>query len=154
MKVILIADVPGLGRVDDIKDVSDGYAANFLFPRHLAVLASAKAVKALSDGRRRKEKEAEHELRDLQSLASRIEGLPLQFTEKINEAGLLYAAVGPQKIADALNGMGFTVTKNQILAKPFKEPGEYEVVVKLKHGLEAKINLTISPEEEKKSHNT
>jgi large subunit ribosomal protein L9 len=153
MKVILIADVPGLGRIDDIKDVSDGYAANFLFPRHLAVLASSKAVKDLSDGRRRKEKEAEHELRDLQSLASRLDGLALQFTEKINEAGLLYAAVGPQKIVDVLNKMGLAITKNQILGKPLKEPGDYEVAVKLKHGLEAKINVTINSAEEKKARN-
>ncbi|EFK96596.1 Ribosomal protein L9 [sediment metagenome] len=154
MKIILIADVPGLGRVDDIKDVSEGYAANFLFPRHLAVLASAKAVKELTDSRRRKDKAAEHELRDLQSLASRIDGLPLQFKEKINEAGLLYAAVGPQKIVEVLNKMGLAITKSQIQMKPFKEPGEYEVVVKLKHGLEAKMNLSITPVEYKKSQNT
>lgn len=153
MRVILIADVPGLGRVDDVKDVAEGYAANFLFPRHLAVLASAKTLKELSDVRQRREKEAERELKDLQSLASRLDGLPLVFTEKINEAGLLYAAIGPQKIADALNKHGFEVNKNQIESKPFKQPGEYAVAVKLKHGLEAGINLIINPAEEKRSDN-
>lgn len=150
MKVILIADVPGLGRIDDVKDVAEGYASNFLFPRHLAVLASSKTMKDLTDNRRRKEKEAEHELRDLQSLASRLDGFPLQFSEKVNEAGLLYAAVGAQKIIDALNKHGFSILKNQIQVKPIKEPGEYGVMIKLKHGLEAKINLTIIAVEDNK----
>lgn len=144
MKVILLAKIPGLGDIDEIKEVADGYAANHLFPRHLAVLASPKAVNDLKTQHARKVKEAERELKELQSLASRLEGLSITISEKTNEAGFLYAAVGPQKIAEALNGLGFAVDKNHVIVKPIKEPGEYKAMVKLRHGLEAKINVSVN----------
>ncbi|MDD2757751.1 MAG: 50S ribosomal protein L9 [Patescibacteria group bacterium] len=144
MKVILLAKVPGLGDIDDIKEVADGFAVNHLFPRHLAVLASPKAIGDLKSQHQRKIKEAENELKEQQSLASRLEGLEIAVKEKTNEAGFLYAAVGPQKIAETLTGLGFAINKNQIVIKPIKEPGEYKATVKLKHGLEAKINLIVN----------
>jgi len=144
MKVILLARVTGLGDIDDVKEVAEGYAVNFLFPRHLAVLASAKAVNDLNAGKRRKAKDAETDLKTQQSLASRLDGLPVTFTEKTNEAGFLYAAVGAQKIADALAKMGFEVEKNKITANPIKEPGEYSATVKLRHGLEAKLIIIVN----------
>ena len=145
MKVILLEKVPGLGDIDTIKDVADGYAKNFLFPRHLAVLASPKALADLKSAQHRKEKEAEMDLRVMQSLASRLDGLVLTLTEKTNEAGFLYAAVGPQKIADILEAQGFNITKNQVMTKPLKETGEFPVVVKFRHGLEAKLSVIINP---------
>lgn len=145
MKVILLEKVLGLGDIDAIKDVAEGYAKNFLFPRHLAVLASPKALADLKSAQHRKEKEAETDLREMQSLASRLDGLALTLTEKTNEAGFLYASVGPQKIADTLAGQGFNISKNQVLMKPIKETGEFPVVVKLRHGLEAKLSVIINP---------
>lgn len=150
MKVILIAKVEGLGDVDDIKEVADGHAVNYLFPRHLAVLASPKAKKELEDQKRRRGKEAELDLREQQSVASRLDGIHLELKVKTNEAGLLYAAIGPQKIAEELQKIGFTVAKNQIDLKPIKEPGEYEARVKLRHRLEAKISVIVSPQESSK----
>lgn len=144
MKVILLAKVPGLGNVDDIVDAAEGHAVNYLFPQHLAVLASGKALDELNRLKVRKVKEAESDLKEQQSLASRLDGLPVTFAEKTNEAGFLYAAVGPQKISDALHKMGFDIYKNRIFSKPIKEPGEYDVRVKLRHKLEALIHLTIT----------
>ncbi len=144
MKVILLAKVAGLGDIDDIKEVAEGYAVNFLFPRHLAVLASSKTISNLNADKRRKEKGAEMDLKTQQSLASRLEGLPLIFTEKTNEAGFLYAAVGPQKISESLKKMGFDIDKNKISANLIKEPGEFDATVKLKHGLEIKIHIIVN----------
>jgi len=149
MKVILLEKVTGLGDVDAIKDVADGYAVNFLFPRHLAVLASPRAMADLKAAQHRKEKEAETDLREMQSLASRLDGLALTLTEKTNDAGFLYAAVGSQKIADTLKSKGFDISKNQIIVKPLKETGEFPVLVKLRHGLEAKLSIIINPINEK-----
>jgi len=150
MKVILIAKVEGLGDIDDIKEVADGHAVNYLFPRHLAVLASPKAKKELEDLRKRKSKEAELDLKEQQSIASRLDGLHLEFAVKTNEAGLLYAAIGPQKIAEELQKLGFTVAKGQIDVKPIKEPGEYEAKIKLRHRLEVKILIIVSPQKSAK----
>lgn len=145
MKVILLAKVQGLGDIDDVVEVAEGHAVNFLFPRHLAVLASQKALNNLNAGRRRKQKEAEEDLKEQQSIASRLDGLPVTFTEKTNEAGFLYAAVGQQKIAEALQKFGFELNKSQISVPPIKEPGEYSASVKLRHGLEAKVSIIVNP---------
>lgn len=144
MKVILLAKVAGLGDIDDIKEIAEGYAVNFLFPRHLAVLASTKAVSELNADKRRKAKEAEIDLKTQQTLASRLDGLPVTFTEKTNEAGFLYAGVGAQKISESLKRMGFEIEKNKILITLIKEPGEYDATVKLRHGLEAKIHVIVN----------
>ncbi|MFA5127948.1 MAG: 50S ribosomal protein L9 [Patescibacteria group bacterium] len=150
MQVILLAKVPGLGAIDDIVNVADGYATNFLFPNHLAISASPKSLNDLKTDRARRAKASEEELRTQQSLASRLDGLPVTITEKTNEAGFLYAAVTAQKISDALKKMGFDVAKNNITIKPIKEPGEYEARVKLRHGLEAKLSLVVVGLGEKK----
>lgn len=146
----MIAKVEGLGDVDDIKEVADGHAVNYLFPRHLAVLASPKAKKERDDQQRRRGKEAELDLKEQQSIASRLDGLHLEFAVKTNEAGLLYAAIGPQKIAEELQKIGFTVAKNQIDVNPIKEPGEYEAKIKLRHRLEAKVSVAVNPQKSAK----
>lgn len=67
------------------------------------------------------------------------------FKEKANDKGLLYAAVGSAKISEALKKMGYEVDKDRInIPKPIKEAGEYEVAVRLQHGLEVKLSVTVS----------
>ena len=72
MKVVLLAKVPGLGDMDDIKDVADGYAVNFLFPRNLAVIASPKALEKIEKQKQKKKRDEEKDLREQQSLAGKL----------------------------------------------------------------------------------
>ena len=144
MKVILLEKVPGLGDIDDIREVSDGYALNHLFPRHLAVQASAQKIAQIKAKEKKRAKDAEKELREAQSLADRLEGYNLVIEDKVNEDNLLYAAVTPQRIAQALKTYGFPLNKNMVLSEPIKEVGEYKIKIKLRHGLEATINLLIN----------
>lgn len=144
MKVILLQNVPGLGKTDDVKDVSDGYAKNFLFPRHLAVQASAKAVQDLTAHHAKLKKDVEKELQREQALAARLEGIEVKLSEKANDKGMLYAAVTPLKIAEALEAMHFVVTKEQIKTKPLKEVGGHTVKAVLGHGLEVEFSVVIS----------
>lgn len=141
MKVILLAKIAGLGQPDDIKEVADGYAINYLFPRHLAVLASDKAVKNIGVAKAKKAKTLERDLIEQQALASQLDGLTISIKEKANEAGSFYAAIGPQKIFDALKKIDLDVEVGNIIVKPIKEVGEFNVLIKLRHGLEAKIHL-------------
>jgi len=150
MKVILLEKVPGLGDMDDIKEVSDGYALNFLFPKHLAIQASAAKIKELKDKEKKRVKDEEKELRETQALADRLEGYTLIIEDKANEENLLYAAVTSQRIAEALKTYGFPVNKNMIVNEPIKEVGEYKIKVKMRHGLEAMINLVINVKPEEK----
>lgn len=144
MKVILLQNVPGVGRIDEMKDVADGYARNFLFPHHLAVPASAKAASDLEQKHRRAAREAEADLREQQKLAEKLEGFEIEVRERASTSGVLYAAVTAQTVARALQRQGFAVEPNKLSMKPFKEAGSHPVTIKFRHGLEAEIIVLIS----------
>lgn len=143
MKVILLKKVPGLGDIDDVKEVAEGYARNFLFPRHLAVQASPKAMQDVEAHHKKIAKEAEQELRSEQSLAERVDGYELEIAERANEKGVLFAAVTAEVVAKALSKAGFAVDKKQLGMKPIKEVGTYGIKIKLKHGLEADVTVIV-----------
>lgn len=143
MKVILLQKVVGLGDPDEIKEVAEGYANNYLFPRHLAVQASKQALSNLEAHRKKQAKEEERDLREQQSLAAKLDGLDLDFKEKANEKGLLYSAVTAQKVSEALQKVGHSVDKKQIILPQIKLVGEYKGKIKFRHGLEAEISITV-----------
>ncbi len=144
MKVILLQKVPGIGDVDELKEVADGYARNFLFPHHLAVQASVSAVAQVSAHKKKLMKDAENDLQEQQSLADRLDGMVIEIKEKASDKGLLYAAVGPQRLVDELKKRGVVILKTQIVMKPIKEAGEFQATVRLRHGLEANVNIIVS----------
>lgn len=143
MQVILIQNIVGLGKIDDIKEVSEGYARNFLFVKNLAMPATKQALADLKTHQNKKVKDHEVELRAEQSLADKLDGLELFLKEKIGSGGTLYAAVGPQKVAEELAKLGFKINKDQIIMNPVKEAGEYKAKIKFKHGLEASLIVIV-----------
>ncbi len=143
MKVILLKDVPSLGKEGQIKEVAEGYARNFLFPRHTAVQASAQELKRFEGREEKKRRDSELELKHTQELVSKIEGLELRLKVKANEQGLLYAAVGPQKVVEAAQKKGVALTKDQVRMTPVKKIGEHAVRLVFGHGLEVNITLVI-----------
>ncbi|SRR3989338_8044053 len=145
MKVILLQNVPGLGRADDIKEVAEGYARNFLFTRHLAVPASEKAADDLAVRRKKAAKEAERDLTFQQKLAEKIDGQEIEIKEKASGGGHLYAAVTAVTVAEAMRKAGVRVESGQIVMKPIKESGTFPVKIKFRHGLEANVSVLITP---------
>lgn len=144
MKVVLIQNVPGLGKIDDIKEVSEGYARNFLFARNLGMPATPKMVADVSARRVKKVKNSESELLEQQAVAQRLDGWEIAIKEKISAGGGLYAAVHAQKIIEVLAKSGFKIDKNQVIMKPIKETGQHSVKIKFSHGLEADVHVVIS----------
>lgn len=144
MQVILIQNVAGMGKIDDIKEVSEGYARNFLFARNLAIPVTSKVLGDLKIRKNKKTKDYEAELRGEQSVADKLDGWELILKEKVSTGGLLYAAVGPQKVSTELARAGFKISKDQIILKPIKEIGEYKAKIKFPHGLEAEIIVIVS----------
>lgn len=144
MKVILLQNVPNLGKADDVKEVSDGYARNFLFPRHLAVQASSKSLQDMAAHQTKVKKDVEKDLQRVQALAARLDGVEINMTEKANDKGVLYAAVTITKLADKLKSLGYAVDKDQVKAKPFKEAGSHKAKVVFGHGLEADFTVNIN----------
>ena len=149
MKVVLLSDIPKLGRKSEVKNVSPGYAKNFLFPRGLAMVLTSTAVLELEQQSAAKRKQAEDELGHSQVLAQKLDGLEIEIAIKASKDGVGYAAVSAQKIAETLQNLGFDVKKNQIQIKsPIKKLGDYSVNVNLPHDLESEIKVVVVGEAE------
>jgi large subunit ribosomal protein L9 len=144
MKVILLKDVKALGKEGDVKEISDGYAMNFLFPQNLAIQATADALKRMKDREQAAERKSKKEMKSTATVAKSMEGFEITLKEKVSEKGTLYAAVTAETIAKALKKAKFDVTADMVeLEPPMKEPGERRVSVSLPHGFEAEIVVRI-----------
>lgn len=147
MRVILLKDVDKLGKKYEIKEVKAGYARNFLFAQGLARAASKEALKWAKTQKDIAEKKAEEDLKQIQDLASRIDGQEVAIPVKIGEEGQLFEKLNAQRIAEKLKELGFEVKKTQImLASPIKELGEFPVKIKFNHNLEAEIKVIVTEE--------
>lgn len=149
MRVILLQDVENLGKKYEVKEVKDGYARNFLFPKGLAKLATKEVMSWLETQKEIEVKKDEEELKKVQEFASSMEGLEVVIPVKIGEEGQLFESINAQKISEKLKELGFKVKKSQIdLVEPFKELGEFPVKIKFEHNLEAEIKVIIVKEDE------
>lgn len=147
MKVIILEDIEGVGKKYEIKEVKNGYARNFLFPKKIARAATKQALKWLADQKEVIEKEAEEDLKKAQALASGLDGLELNIAVKVGDEGQLFESINSQKIVETLKEMGFEVKKSQVkLESPIKELGEFPINISLDHNLEAEVKAIITAE--------
>lgn len=146
MKIILLENVKNLGKAGDIKEVSDGYARNFLMPQKLAELATPEALKKaekLKEQGIQKEKEG---LEKKQELAAVISGKEIIIKSKEKD-GKLFGSVGKKEIIKELKNQGIEIKEESIvLDAPIKEIGEKNVLIELDHGTEAIIKVIIEGE--------
>ena len=146
MKVILTADVKGQGKKDQLVEVSDGYARNFLLPRKLAIPADNQAVTELKN----KQASAQHKI-DTERAAARAVAEKLTTIQPVIRAGAaadgrLYGAVTTKDVAELLaRDFGITVDKRKItMSEPIKAYGTYELDVKLYNDVAGKIRLIVT----------
>ncbi|MCI5846670.1 MAG: 50S ribosomal protein L9 [Candidatus Limiplasma sp.] len=146
MKVILLCDVKGSGKKDDILNVSDGYARNFLFPKKWAVEATPGAVKEI-ERKRANEEKLERERRDAaQKVADSIRGKMITLKVKCGAQGRLYGSITNQEIADALKEQfGVEVEKRRIECEPIRQTGDVIMEVKVYSGISANMKLRVEP---------
>ena len=145
MQVILLKKIVGLGEVGDIKEVSEGYARNFLFVQNLAEPATQSNIEKLKKDQAEQVRKAEKDLLITEKIADRLNGLVIEIKSKANDAGKLYAAITPAMIVKKLKEKDFTIKKEQIiLIEAIKELGEYPIAIQLNHGLEAEITIIVS----------
>lgn len=150
MKVILLQDVPGTGKKNQIVNVSDGYARNFLFPRKVAMEATKGAV---SEVERRNEAERQREAErraEAEKVAASLKGKVITIRSKAGDKGRLYGSVTTQEIADALESQhGVAVDKRKIdLKEPIRTLGETMVGVWLYSGLTISMKVeTVAAEQ-------
>ena len=149
MKVILLQDVKGTGKKQEIVNVSDGYARNFLFPRKLAVDATPGAAKEL-EKKQAAERAREMERRlTAEKKAASLRGKVITVKAKCGAQGRLYGSVTGAEIAEALKEQhGVEVDKRKIdLSEPIRTVGETDIVVKLYPEISAKMTVRVTGNE-------
>lgn len=146
MKVILLADVKGVGKKEQIVNASEGYARNFLFPKNLAVEANAGNMKWLDNKHKIEAQKAKDELENAQTLADRLEKLSVSIKVKTGTSGKLFGAVTNKEIAAALKDQhGLDIDKKKIvLNDAIKTIGEKEVSIKLHPKVTAKLKVLVN----------
>ncbi|MBQ5952684.1 MAG: 50S ribosomal protein L9 [Lachnospiraceae bacterium] len=145
MKLVLLQDVKALGKKNDIVNVNDGYARNYLIPRKLGVEANAAALNELKTQQANAAFQAAEQLKAAQELASKIGSVKLEMPVKVGGNGKLFGALSSKEIADAMKEQfGIDMDKKKIvLAEPIKEVGERTVEVKLHKDVTAKLALNV-----------
>ena len=145
MKVVLLADVKGQGKKNDVIEVSDGYARNFLIPRKLAVEANATILNEIKGKEEAKKHRAEVELAEAKALASKLEGILVKITASSGADGRLYGSITAKEIAESLAKVhGITVDKRKISLKdPIRAYGKYELPVKLHPEVTGHIHVLV-----------
>ena len=128
MKVILLKEVKGLGKIDDIVDVSDGYARNMLFKKNLALEATPANLNTIRLRKGSQAEKARRELEEAKSTGKTLDGKHFTVLVKSGEGGRLYGAVTAMDVSAALEKAGYSVDKKNIVIKnPIKAVGVYEI---------------------------
>ena len=146
MKVVFLADVKGQGKKDQIKEVSDGYARNFLLPKKLAVPADAKMMNEIKNKESSKQHKIDTEKAEAKALAEKLQKITVKITAQAGGDGRLYGSVTSKDISEALSKQfGITVDKRKMtLDEPIKAFGLYSIDVKLYTEISGKINVSVS----------
>ena len=141
MKVILICDVKGQGKKDQIVDVSDGYARNFLFPQKKAVPADAKATNELKNKEESKQFKINEDRKAAQALADKINNVEIEIVMGHGADGRLYGSVTAKDIAEQLaKRVGADIDKRKIIMKEaIKAYGKHDVQLKILGDIVAKF---------------
>ncbi len=148
MEVILKEEVAKLGSIGDIVKVKAGFARNYLLPRGMAVLADRRNTSAMEHQKRIAGEKRERDLRASKNLAGNIESLTVTIAARAGEEGKLFGSVTNQDIERALQEKGFSIERRRIrLDEPIKSLGQHTVVVHLPLSVEAKITVSVVPEE-------
>lgn len=145
MKVILLCDVKGQGKKDQIVNVSDGYARNFLFPQKKAIPADAKATSELKSKEEAKQYRIDEERKAALALADKIKCVELDITVGHGQDGRLYGSVTSKDIAERLAAViGTEVDKRKInLKEQIKAYGNYAVEIKLAQDVTARFTVKV-----------
>ena len=146
MKVVFLVDVKGTAKKDQIKEVSDGYARNFLIPKGIAAPADKKVINDIKNKEASKAHRIATERADAEALAKTLSGKVVKIVAQAGSDGRLYGSVTSKYIAEELEKQfGITVDKRKIaLNDPIKAYGRYELDVKRYPEVSGKINVAVS----------
>lgn len=144
MKVVFLQDVENQGRKGEVKNVAEGYARNFLFPRKLATPATQEILKELEQHKASEARKEQQILNSAQALAEKIEKITLSLPVKVGDGDRLFGAITSKQIAEGLHDAGFVIDKKKIqLHEAIKMLGITNVPIKLHHEVTATLKVQV-----------
>jgi large subunit ribosomal protein L9 len=147
MKIILLKQVERLGKPFDIVSVKDGYARNYLFPRKLAIPADPANIRGLEKNKQRFSKKIDKTRRMSMGIADKINNTSIKTTIKTGIDGKAFGSITSQNLVELLKGEGIEVDKkNIVLEEPIKQPGVYNIKVRLAERIEPVFKLVLLEE--------
>lgn len=147
MKVIFLQDVKGKGKKGEVKNVSEGYARNFLFPKNLASEATSGAMAALQGQQKSEEKKQQAQLEEAEALKAKLAEMTITIKTKTGDGGRVFGSVTSKQIADGLKEQGIKIDKRKIeLADPIKALGYTNVPIKIHSQVTATVKVHVTEE--------
>ena len=148
MKVLLVKDVNGLGKVGEVKDVKPGYGQNFLIKKGFAKPATEEILAQHKADEEKKAKDLADEIAKLKAIAEQLDKAEIIITKKLGQNGHLFGAVTKDEIAHALKEQhNIEIDKKHINEKTsIKTVGEHDLDFKLGHALHAKLHVDVQGE--------
>ncbi|TFE25386.1 50S ribosomal protein L9 [Cohnella luojiensis] len=147
MKVIFLQDVKGQGKKGEIKEVSEGYARNFLLPKGVVQIATEGAKKTLTQQVASAQKKKDNEKNEFKALAERLSEMTVVIRAKAGEGGRLFGAITSKQIAEALEQQKVSIDKRKIeLDDPIRVLGVTKVTVKLYPDVKGTLNVQVVEE--------
>ena len=154
MKIILKEDVMNLGFKDDVVEVKNGYARNYLIPTGKAIMASPSALKVLAENLRQRAHKIAKIKEDAQAVAATMKGVALTISAKTDKFGTIYGSVGSSQIAEELAKLGHEVDRKIIKVANIKELGHYTAIVQLHKEVTVEIPVDVISENAPKQEET
>jgi len=148
MKIILLENIPKLGKKYEIKEVSEGYAVNFLIPKKLATAVTPAKIKEIQNLKKQEEFKKQKEEQQLKELAQKIKSIKLEFKLKTDKNGKTFGSINKEDIIKKLNDQEKIKLEEKqiILNEHIKKIGEYIIKIKFNSEIEAELKITILPE--------
>ncbi len=147
MQVILLENVPSLGKAGDLVKVSDGYGRNYLIPQKKALLATEKSLKVVEHQKRQVQQRLEKGRKDAEKLGQQIENLSCTFAKTVGESGKLFGSVTSMDIESYLKENGIDVDRKKISwEEPIKSLGLFTVPIKLSSVVTAHLKVWVVQE--------
>ena len=147
MQIVLLEDVPNLGKAGDTVKVSDGYGRNYLIPRKKAILATDKNIKNLDHQKRQVQQQIGNRKKDAERVAEQIEKLSCTFAKTVGESGKLFGSVTSMEIETYLKENGIDVDRKRILMEePLKNLGMFTIPIKIHPEVTANLKVWVVQE--------
>ena len=144
MKIILKENIEKLGDKNEIVNVKDGYARNYLFPKNLALKATKSNVNVIEELDRVKEKKEKSVIRTAQKLADKLKNISITVSTEAGEDEKIFGSVTTQQIAELLDEKGFKIDKHQIIIEtPIKNLGVFNISIKIHKEITAEVKLWV-----------